>query len=248
MNNLIYKTIDNKVELDYESNNLFDLEDFINFINWILYTKSATKELQMPISSCNDLNKELSLEKIKVSQDGKNSVRVDFIYKGDKYKENKVSIYCKVNNLDVYTYSTSINHRAEIKSLERAYCYDFMYFFGKYQKIKINFLTEILEKLRKKHTYNYIQCVRIFKECNSMERGLDYIPYIKISLLNPNYDLVLQLEIQEDLLNNAKTSEDLKRAIRFSYRDLSSNLLVYEKTENLLMDLIQAINLYNFNK
>lgn len=248
MNNLIYKTIDNKVELDYESNNLFDLEDFINFINWILYTKSATKELQMPISSCNDLNKELSLEKIKVSQDGKNSVRVDFIYKEDKYKENKVSIYCKVNNLDVYTYSTSINHRAEIKSLERAYCYDFMYFFGKHQKIKINFLTEILEKLREKHTYNYIQCVRIFKECNSMERGLDYIPYIKISLLNPNYDLVLQLEIQEDLLNNAKTSEDLKRAIRFSYRDLSSNLLVYEKTENLLMDLIQAINLYNFNK
>ena len=159
-----------------------------------------------------------------------------------------MSVYCKVNNLDVYTYSTSINHRAEIKSLERAYCYDFMYFFGKYQKIKINFLTEILEKLREKHTYNYIQCVRIFKECNSIERGVDYIPYIKISLLNPNYDLVLQLEIQEDLLNNAKTSDDLKRAIRFSYRDLSSNLLVYEKTENLLMDLIQAINSYNFNK
>lgn len=248
MKDSIYKNVTNNIELEFEYNNLFEVNTFVEFVNWLLNTKTATKDLQIPISICNDLNKELLLEKIKVSQDDKNSVRVDFIYKGNRHKDNKVSIYCKVNNLDVYTYSTSINHRAEIKSLERAYCYDFMYFFGKHQKIKINFLTEILEKLREKHTYNYIQCVRIFKECNSIERGLDYIPYIKISLLNPNYDLVLQLEIQEDLLNNAKTSEDLKRAIRFSYRDLSSNLLVYEKTENLLMDLIQEINSYNFNK
>lgn len=248
MKDSIYKTITNNIELEFEYNNLFEVNNFIEFVDWLLNTKIATKDLQIPISSCNDFNKELLLEKIKVSLGEINSVRVDFIYKGDKHKENKVSVYCKVNNLDVYTYSTSINHRAEIKSLERAYCYDFMYFFGKYQKIKINFLTEILVKLREKHNYNYIQYSRVFKEFNSLVEDVKYIPYIKISLLNPNYDLVLQLEIQEDLLNNAKTSEDLKRAIRFSYRDLSSNLLVYEKTENLLMDLIQEINSYNFNK
>lgn len=248
MKDSIYKNVTNNIELEFEYNNLFEVNNFIEFIDWLLNTKTATKDLQIPISSCNDLNKELLLEKIKVSQEEINSVRVDFIYKGDRYKENKVSVYCKINNLDVYTYSTSINHRAEIKSLERAYCYDFMYFFGKHQKIKINFLTEILEKLRENHNYNYIQCIRVFKESNSLVEGVKYTPYIKISLLNPNYDLVLQLEIQEDLLNNVKNSTDLKRAIRFSYRDLSSNLLVYEKTENLLRDLIQAINLYNFNK
>lgn len=136
MKTLIYKNINDDVELEFEENNLFSLDNFIEFINWILYTKYVIKDLQMPISSFSDLNKELLLERIKVIQGGNSSIRVDFIYKENKYLKNLVSVYCILNDLNVYTYSTSKNHRAEIKSLERAYCYDFMYFFGKHQKNK----------------------------------------------------------------------------------------------------------------
>lgn len=149
--------------------------------------------------------------------------------------------------MGVYNFSISNHHRLEVRFLEQAYQYDMCKFFGYNQKIDIKYLTDIVDMLRNKYQNQYIQVVRQFKEVSNLE-GSNYIPYIKISLITPSYDLKLQLEMNEDTLKRCETKEDLKRAIRFVYRDNSINLLEYEKVDNLLKDLIDLINKYDFSK
>ena len=153
--------------------------------------------------------------------------------------------------MDVYNFSISNHHKLEVRLLEQAYQYDFCKFFGYNQKIDIKYLTNIVDMLRCKYLgkgqNHYIQVIRQFKEVADI-LGSKYIPYIKISLITPSYDLKIQLEINEDTLKRCETKEDLKRAIRFVYRDNSINLLEYEKVDNLLRDLIDLINKYDFSK
>ena len=153
--------------------------------------------------------------------------------------------------MEVYNFSISNHHKLEIRLLEQAYQYDMCKFFGYNQKIDIKYLTDIVDMLRCKYLSkgqtHSLQVVRQFKEIADM-KGNKYIPYIKISLITPSYDLKMQLEINEDTLKRCETKEDLKRAIRFVYRDNSINLLEYEKMDNLLRDLIDLINKYDFSK
>ena len=149
--------------------------------------------------------------------------------------------------MGVYNFSISNHHRLEVRFLEQAYQYDMCKFFGYNQKIDIKYLTDIVDMLRNKYQNQYIQVVRQFKEVSNLE-GSNYIPYIKISLITPSYDLKLQLEMNEDTLKRCETKEDLKGAIRFVYRDNNINLLEYEKVDNLLKDLIDLINKYDFSK
>ena len=242
----------NGVILTFEENNVFNYDNFCEFINWLLCKKIIDTKLHYPISQLECNKKGYELEKIKVVRKDINSVRVDFKYKvGLQEKDRTASIYCRVNDMEIYNFSISDNHRLEIKFLEQAYQYDMCKFFGYNQKIDIKYLTDIIDMLRCKYLgkgqNHYIQVVRQFKEVADI-LGSKYIPYIKISLITPSYDLKIQLEMNEDTLKRCKTKEDLKRAIRFVYRNNSVNLYEYEKVDNLLRDLINLINKYDFSK
>lgn len=238
----------NGVILTFEENNVFSYDNFYNFVDWLLRENIIDPKLHYPISQLNCNKKGYELEKIKVVKEDINSVRVDFKYKVDlKEKDRTASIYCRLNDMEVYNFNISNHHKLEIRLLEQAYQYDFCKFFGYKQKIDIKYLTDIVDMLRDRHQNHYIQVIRQFKEVADI-LGSKYIPYIKISLITPSYDLKIQLEINEDTLKRCKTKEDLKRAIRFVYRDNSINLLEYEKVDNLLRDLIDLINKYDFSK
>lgn len=238
----------NGVILTFEENNVFNYDNFCEFINWLLCKKIIDTKLHYPISQLDCNKKGYELEEINVVKEDINSIRVDFKYKvGLQEKDRTASIYCRLNDMEVYTFSISNHHSLEIRLLEQAYQYDMCKFFGYNQKIDIKYLTDIVDMLRNKYQNQYIQVVRQFKEVSSLE-GNNYIPYIKISLITPSYDLKLQLEMNEDTLKRCETTEDLKRAIRFVYRDNSINLLEYEKVDNLLKDLIDLINKYDFSK
>lgn len=238
----------NGVILTFEENNVFNYDNFCEFINWLLCKKIIDTKLHYPISQLECNKKGYELEEIKVVKEDTNSVRVDFKYKVDlQEKDRTASIYCRLDNMEVYNFIISNHHRLEIRLLEQTYQYDMCKFFGYNQKIDIKYLTDIVDMLRCKYfskgQHPYIQVVRQFKEV-----VYKYIPYIKISLITPSYDLKMQLEINEDTLKRCETKEDLKRAIRFVYRDNSINLLEYEKVDNLLKDLIDLINKYDFSK
>lgn len=238
----------NGVILTFEENNVFSYDNFYNFVDWLLRENIIDSKLHYPISQLDCNKKGYELEEIKVVKEDTNSVRVDFKYKvGLQEKDRVVSIYCRLNDMGVYNFSISNHHRLEVRFLEQAYQYDMCKFFGYNQKINIKYLTDIVDMLRNKYQNQYIQVVRQFKEISNLE-GSNYIPYIKISLITPSYDLKLQLEMNEDTLKRCETKEDLKRAIRFVYRDNSVNLLEYEKVDNLLKDLIDLINKYDFSK
>lgn len=242
------ENIINGVILTFEENNVFSYDNFYNFVDWLLRENIIDSKLHYPISQLDCNKKGYELEEIKVVKEDTNSVRVDFKYKvGLQEKDRVVSIYCRLNDMGVYNFSISNHHRLEVRFLEQAYQYDMCKFFGYNQKIDIKYLTDIVDMLRNKYQNQYIQVVRQFKEVSSLE-GNNYIPYIKISLITPSYDLKLQLEMNEDTLKRCETTEDLKRAIRFVYRDNSINLLEYEKVDNLLKDLIDLINKYDFSK
>lgn len=242
----------NGVILTFEKNNVFSYDNFYDFVDWLLRENIIDPELHYPISQLDCNKKGYELEKINVVKEDINSIRVDFKYKvGLQEKDRIASIYCSVNDMDVYNFSISNNHKLEVRLLEQAYQYDFCKFFGYNQKIDIKYLTNIVDMLRCKYLgkgqNHYIQVIRQFKEVADI-LGSKYIPYIKISLITPSYDLKIQLEINEDTLKRCETKEDLKRAIRFVYRDNSINLLEYEKVDNLLRDLINLINKYDFSK
>lgn len=235
------------VILTFEENNVFSYDNFYNFVDWLLRENIIDSKLHYPISQLDCNKKGYELEEIKVVKEDTNSVRVDFKYKvGLQEKDRVVSIYCRLNDMGVYNFSISNHHRLEVRFLEQAYQYDMCKFFGYNQKIDIKYLTDIVDMLRNKYQNQYIQVVRQFKEVSNLEGN--YIPYIKISLITLSYDLKLQLEMNEDTLKRCETKEDLKRAIRFVYRDNSINLLEYEKVDNLLKDLIDLINKYDFSK
>ena len=242
----------NGVILTFEENNVFSYDNFYDFVDWLLRENIIDPELHYPISQLNCNKKGYELEKINVVKEGINSIRVDFKYKVDlKEKDRTASIYCRLNDMEVYNFSISNHHKLEIQLLEQAYQYDMCKFFGYNQKIDMKYLIDIVDMLRCKYLgkgqNHYIQVVRQFKEVADI-LGSKYIPYIKISLITPSYDLKIQLEINEDTLKRCETKEDLKRAIRFVYRDNSINLLEYEKVDNLLRDLIDLINKYDFSK
>ena len=242
----------NGVILTFEENNVFSYDNFYNFVDWLLRENIIDPELHYPISQLNCNKKGYELEKINVVKEDINSVRVDFKYKVDlKEKDRIASIYCRLNDMEVYNFSVSNHHKLEVRLLEQSYQYDMCKFFGYKQKIDIKYLTDIVDMLRCKYLgkgqNHYIQVIRQFKEVADI-LGSKYIPYIKISLITPSYDLKIQLEINEDTLKRCETKEDLKRAIRFIYRDNSINLLEYEKVDNLLKDLIDLINKYDFSK
>lgn len=242
----------NGVILTFEENNMFNYDNFCEFINWLLCKKIIDTKLHYPISQLECNKKGYELEKINVVKEDINSIRVDFKYKvGLQEKDRVASVYCRLNDMEVYTFSISNHHSLEIRLLEQVYQYDFCKFFGYNQKIDIKYLTDIIDMLRCKYLSkgqnHYIQVIRLFKEVKDM-RDNKVIPYIKISLITPFYDLKLQLEMNEDTLKRCETKEDLKRAIRFVYRDDSVNLLEYEKVDNLLRDLIDLINKYDFSK
>lgn len=242
------ENIINGVILTFEENNVFSYDNFYNFVDWLLRENIIDSKLHYSISQLDCNKKGYELEEIKVVKEDTNSVRVDFKYKvGLQEKDRVVSIYCRLNDMGVYNFSISNHHRLEVRFLEQAYQYDMCKFFGYNQKINIKYLTDIVDMLRNKYQNQYIQVVRQFKEISNLE-GSNYIPYIKISLITPSYDLKLQLEMNEDTLKRCETKEDLKRAIRFVYRDNSINLLEYEKVDNLLKDLIDLINKYDFSK
>ncbi|QBJ04098.1 hypothetical protein FNU3_34 [Fusobacterium phage vB_FnuS_FNU3] len=249
---MIKGNIMNGVILMLEENNVFSYDNFYEFVDWLLRENIIDPELHYPISQLNCNKKGYELEKISVTKENINSVRVDFKYKvGLQEKDRIASVYCRLNDMEVYNFIISNHHKLEIKLLEQAYQYDFCKFFGYNQKIDIKYLTNIVDMLRCKYLSkgqnHYIQVIRQFKEVADI-LGSKYIPYIKISLITPSYDLKIQLEINEDTLKRCKTKEDLKRAIRFVYRDNSVNLLEYEKGDNLLRDLIDLINKYDFSK
>ena len=242
----------NGVILTFEENNVFSYDNFYDFVDWLLRENIIDPKLHYPISQLNCNKKGYELEEINVVKEDINSIRVDFKYKVDlKEKDRTASIYCRLNDMEVYNFNISDHHRLEIKFLEQVYQYDMCKFFGYKQKIDIKYLTNIVDMLRCKYLgkgqNHYLQVVRQFKEVADM-KGNKYIPYIKISLITPSYDLKMQLEINEDTLKRCETKEDLKRAIRFVYRDNSINLLEYEKVDNLLRDLIDLINKYDFSK
>jgi|GEM_PF-5453216 hypothetical protein len=242
----------NNVILMFEENNVFSYDNFYEFVDWLLCKNIIDPKLHYPISQLECNKKGYELEKIKVVKEDINSIRVDFKYKvGLQEKDRIASIYCRLNDMEVYNFSISNHHKLEIKLLEQAYQYDFCKFFGYNQKIDIKYLTNIVDMLRCKYLgkgqNHYIQVVRQFKEVADI-LGSNFISYIKISLITPSYDLKMQLEINEDTLKRCKTKEDLKRAIRFVYRDNSINLLEYEKVDNLLRDLIDLVNKYDFSK
>lgn len=242
----------NNVILMFEENNIFSYDNFYEFVDWLLCENIIDPELHYPISQLNCNKKGYELEEIKVVKEDINSVRVDFKYKvGLQEKDRIASIYCRLNDMDVYNFNISNHHKLEVRFLEQAYQYDFCKFFGYKQKIDIKYLTDIVDMLRCKYLgkgqNHYIQVVRQFKEVADILSS-KYIPYIKISLITPSYDLKIQLEINEDTLKRCRTKEDLKRAIRFVYRDNSVNLYEYEKVDNLLRDLIYLINKYDFSK
>lgn len=241
----------NNVLINFEENNVFSYDNFYEFVDWLLRENIIDPKLHYPISQLNYNKKGYELEKINVVKEDINSIRVDFKYKvGLQEKDRTASIYCRLNAMEVYNFSIS-NHKLEIQLLEQAYQYDMCKFFGYKQKIDIKYLTDIVDMLRCKYLgkgqNHYLQVVRQFKEVADM-KGNKYIPYIKISLITHSYDLKMQLEINEDTLKRCETKEDLKRAIRFVYRDNSINLLEYEKVDNLLKDLIDLINKYAFSK
>lgn len=249
---MVKGNIINGVILTFEENNVFSYDNFYDFVDWLLRENIIDPELHYPISQLNCNKKGYELEKINVVKVDINSIRVDFKYKvGLQEKDRTASIYCRLNPMEVYSFSISDHHSLEIRLLEQTYQYDMCKFFGYKQKIDIKYLTNIIDMLRYKYSdkgqHPYIQVVRQFKEVADM-LGSKYIPYIKISLITPSYDLKIQLEINEDTLKRCKTKEDLKRAIRFVYRDNSINLLEYEKVDNLLRDLIDLINKYDFSK
>ena len=249
---MVKGNIINGVILTFEENNVFSYDNFYDFVDWLLRKKIIDTKLHYPISQLECNKKGYELEKINVVKEDINSVRVDFKYKvGLQEKDRIASIYCRLNDMEVYNFSISNQHKLEIRLLEQAYQYDFCKFFGYNQKINIKYLTNIIDMLRCKYLgkgqNHYLQVVRQFKEVADMQ-GNKYIPYIKISLITPSYDLKIQLEINEDTLKRCETKEDLKRAIRFVYRDNSINLLEYEKVDNLLRDLIDLINKYDFSK
>ena len=238
----------NNVILMFEENNVFSYDNFYEFVNWLLCENIIDPKLHYPISQLDCNKKGYELEGINVVKEDINSVRVDFKYKvGLQEKDRTASVYCRLNDMEVYNFIISNHHRLEIRLLEQTYQYDMCKFFGYNQKIDIKYLTDIVDMLRCKYfskgQHHYIQVVRQFKEV-----AYKYIPYIKISLITPSYDLKIQLEINEDTLKRCETKEDLKRAIRFVYRDNSINLLEYEKVDNLLRDLIDLINKYDFSK
>lgn len=240
------------VILMFEENNVFSYDNFYEFVDWLLRENIIDSKLHYPISQLDCNKKGYELEEIKVVNEDINSVRVDFKYKvGLQEKDRIASIYCRVNNMEVYEFNKSNHHKLEVRLLEQAYQYDMCKFFGYNQKIDIKYLTDIIDMLRCKYLSkgqnHYIQVIRLFKEVKDM-RDNKVIPYIKISLITPFYDLKLQLEMNEDTLKRCETKEDLKRAIRFVYRDDSVNLLEYEKVDNLLRDLIDLINKYDFSK
>lgn len=242
----------NNVLINFEENNVFSYDNFYEFVDWLLRENITDPKLHYPISQLNCNKKGYELEEIKVVKEDINFVRVDFKYKvGLQEKDRIASIYCRLNDMEVYNFIISNHHRLEIIFLEQTYQYDMSKFFGYNQKIDIKYLTDIVDMLRckcfSKGQHPYIQVVRQFKEVAHI-KGNKYIPYIKISLITPSYDLKMQLEINEDILKRCETKEDLKRAIRFVYRDNSINLLEYEKVDNLLRDLIDLINKYDFSK
>lgn len=242
----------NNVLINFEENNVFSYDNFYEFVDWLLCKKIMDTKLHYPISQLECNKKGYELEKINVVKEDINSVRVDFKYKvGLQEKDRVASVYCRLNDMEVYNFSISNHHKLEIQLLEQAYQYDMCKFFGYNQKIDIKYLTNIIDMLRCKYLdkgqNHYIQVVRQFKEVAHIKSN-KYIPYIKISLITPSYDLKMQLEINEDILKRCETKEDLKRAIRFVYRDNSINLLEYEKVDNLLRDLIDLINKYDFSK
>lgn len=249
---MVKGNIINNVILMFDENNVFSYDNFYEFVDWLLRENIIDIKLHYPISQLNCNKKGYELEKISVTKEDINSVRVDFKYKvGLQEKDRIASIYCRINDMEVYNFSISNHHKLEIKLLEQAYQYDMCKFFGYNQKIDIKYLTNIIDMLRCKYLSkgqtHSLQVVRQFKEVADI-KGNKYIPYIKISLITPSYDLKLQLEINEDTLKRCETKEDLKRAIRFVYRDNSINLLEYEKVDNLLRDLIDLINKYDFSK
>lgn len=249
---MIKGNIMNGVILMFEENNVFSYDNFYEFVDWLLRENIIDPKLHYPISQLECNKKGYKLEEIKVVKEDINSVRVDFKYKvGLQEKDRTASIYCRVNDMEIYNFSISDHHRLEIKFLEQAYQYDMCKFFGYKQKIDNKYLTNIVDVLRCKYLdkgqNHYIQVVRQFKEVADILSS-KYIPYIKISLITPSYDLKIQLEINEDTLKRCRTKEDLKRAIRFVYRDNSVNLYEYEKVDNLLKDLIDLINKYDFSK
>ena len=238
----------NGVILTFEENNVFSYDNFYDFVDWLLRENIIDPELHYPISQLNCNKKDYELEEINVVKEDINSIRVDFKYKVGLQDKNRIaSIYCRLNDMEVYNFYISEHHKLEIRLLEQAYQYDMCKFFGYKQKIDIKYLTDIIDMLRCKYKNSYIQVIRQFKEVADI-LGSKYIPYIKISLITPSYDLKIQLEINEDTLKRCETKEDLKRAIRFVYRDNSVNLLEYEKVDNLLRDLIELINKYDFSK
>lgn len=238
----------NGVILTFEENNVFSYDNFYDFVDWLLRENIIDPELHYPISQLNCNKKDYELEEINVVKEDINSIRVDFKYKVGLQDKNRIaSIYCRLNDMEVYNFYISEHHKLEIRLLEQAYQYDMCKFFGYKQKIDIKYLTDIIDMLRCKYKNSYIQVIRQFKEVADI-LGSKYIPYIKISLITPSYDLKIQLEINEDTLKRCETKEDLKRAIRFVYRDNSVNLLEYEKVDNLLRDLIDLINKYDFSK
>lgn len=242
----------NNVLIDFEENNVFSYTNFYDFVDWLLRENIIDPKLHYPISQLDCNKKGYELEEINVVKEDINSIRVDFKYKvGLQEKDRTASIYCRLNDMEVYNFSIADHHRLEIRLLEQVYQYDMCKFFGYKQKIDIKYLTNIVDMLRCKYLgkgqNHYIQVIRQFKEVADI-LGSKYIPYIKISLITPSYDLKMQLELQEDTLKRCKTKEDLKRVIRFVYRDNSVNLLEYEKVDNLLRDLIDFINKYDFSK
>lgn len=249
---MIKGNIINNVLINFEENNVFSYDNFYEFVDWLLRENIIDPKLHYPISQLSCNKKGYQLGKINVINEDINSVRVDFKYKvGLQEKDRIASIYCRLNDMDVYNFNISNHHKLEVRFLEQAYQYDFCKFFGYNQKIDIKYLTDIIDMLRCKYLgeghNHFIQVVRQFKKVVSID-GSKYIPYIKISLITPSYDLKIQLEINEDTLKRCETKEDLKRAIRFVYRDNSVNLLEYEKVDNLLKDLIDLINKYDFSK
>ena len=242
----------NGVILTFEENNVFSYDNFYEFVDWLLCENIIDPKLHYPISQLNYNKKGYELEEINVVKEDINSIRVDFKYKVDLQEKDRIaSIYCSLNDMEVYNFSVSNHHRLEIRFLEQTYQYDMCKFFGYKQKIDIKYLTDIVDMLRCKYfsksQHPYIQVVRQFKEVTDI-KGNKYIPYIKISLITPSYDLKIQLEVNEDTLKRCENKEDLKRAIRFIYIDNSINLLEYEKVDNLLRDLIDLINKYDFSK
>lgn len=237
--------LENDVMLEFQENNVFKLEEFIEFTKFLNtpHTKNS-KYLDYSISYYSSLRKNLKLEKIRVVVDKyceNQEIRVDFKFKDTKKDTNLASVYCRLSRLGVYTFYPSTHHRVEFRILEQLYARDLANFFGFYQKIDVMYLTEVLDKLRVKYTNQFIQLVRVYKQGQDIE-GVKYIPYIRISFITPYYSLKTQIEIKEESLKEAKTVDDIKRYLVIKNRSYSASLFEWEKVESMLSEFLRLIN------